>query len=125
VALGSRVAAIATSFPLLIINPLLRLFVNTEPPGPTDTVPVPNRKHVAPAAHNVEGICVNVPVVMLMVSKDPTIETSIVRPVATEPLSVPLTNVPVLKSKLVANAAVGKARAKSPNNINLFIVIPR
>jgi hypothetical protein len=59
-----------------------------------------------------------------MVFVVPTNETVSVLPAVGAPLVVPLTKFPLGKSKLFANAAVGKARAKSANTIIRFMLNP-
>jgi hypothetical protein len=112
----ARIPWIATSPPILVTITLPRGVVNIEPPGPTVTVPLEAEKHVAPG-QTIEGSIDNGPVTMPTVFLLPVIEMVSVPPVVNEPWMLPFEKVPVGKSKLLANAAVGKARANSASSI--------
>ena len=123
VAVVARIPWIATSPPILVMIMLPRGVVNIEPPGPTVTVPMEAEKHVAPG-QTTEGSIDNGPVTMPTVFVLPVIETVSVPPFVNEPRMVPFEKVPVGKSKLLASAAVGKARANSASSIIRLMLNP-
>ena len=105
--------------------PLIRLLVNIgvlEPAGVTVRVPLAKVHNEAEEEHALEVTGLRrAEVSSLMVFIVPT--TSRKKGLAKLDLIVPLRKSPVVYSILLANAAVGKTRAKSANSITRFILI--
>lgn len=123
--LGRKVALMTAPVGNLVIVPLIRLSVNRIPPPGAVTVNVPLAKAQTPVPATLQPIS-KTEVVIDILSKLPTtltVKLGRVRPPDEWFLvAVPLMNVPVSKLTLLANAAVGKARARSVNSIPRLVL---
>jgi hypothetical protein len=121
--LGRKVAATIALVGPLVIDPWTRLSVNKTPPPGLVTVRVPLLKVQLPLVAVQPGF--KTEVVTAKVSKLPTTVTlklGRVKPPDGVLVAVPLINDPVVKSILVANAALGKAKAMSVKTISCRLI---
>ena len=122
--LGRKSAVMTAPVANLVIVPSIRLSINrTPPPGlVTVNVPLANAQTPLPATLQPGPKSEVVIAILAKLPTTLTLKLGRVRPPDVVLVAVPLMNVPVSKLTLLANAAVGKAKARSVSSIPRLVL---